>query len=172
VSVLADDDVEPEILERRIEDLLDRPVQAVDLVHEQDVVSLEPGQDRGHVALALEGWAGNAADPDAELLAHDVGQARLPEPGRPDEQDVVERFVARLRGRERDRELVLDPLLPDELGQAARAQRLLEDLFLGDDRRRQELRGHYAAFNAWRTRSSGGSSGSTAASACSASPSE
>ena len=34
---LADDDVEPEVLERRVEDLLDRPVDAVDLVDEEDV---------------------------------------------------------------------------------------------------------------------------------------
>ena len=51
---LADDDVEPEVLERRVEDLLDRPVEPVDLVDEEDVVRLERGQDRGDVALALE----------------------------------------------------------------------------------------------------------------------
>ena len=38
---LADDDVEPEVLERRVEDLLDRAVQPVDLVDEEDVVLLE-----------------------------------------------------------------------------------------------------------------------------------
>ena len=38
---LADDDVEPEVLERRVEDLLDRAVQAVDLVDEEDVALLE-----------------------------------------------------------------------------------------------------------------------------------
>ena len=51
---LADDDVEPEVLERRVEDLLDGAVQPVDLVHEEDVALLERGEDRGHVALALE----------------------------------------------------------------------------------------------------------------------
>jgi hypothetical protein len=55
---------------------------------------------------------------------------------------VVERLVARLRRVERDGELLLDPLLPDELGQASWTQRLLEVFFLGDDRRCQELSGH------------------------------
>ena len=34
---LADDDVEPEVLERRVEDLLDRAAEPVDLVDEEDV---------------------------------------------------------------------------------------------------------------------------------------
>src|SRR6266571_5577434 len=169
---LADDDVEAEVLERRIQDLLDRPVQPMDLVHEEHVVPLQPRQDRGHVALALERRPGDAADAHTKLLAHDVRQARLAEPGRTDQQHVVERVVARLRGGERDRELVLDPRLSDEIGQTPRAQRFLEDLLLRNDRRGQELGGHYAAFNACRTRSSGESSGSTAANACSASPTE
>ena len=41
---------------------------------------------------------------------------------RPDEENVVERLVALLRGLERNRELVLDPLLPDELTEPPRPQ--------------------------------------------------
>ena len=37
-GALADDDVEPEVLERRVEDLLDRAVDAMDLVDEEDVL--------------------------------------------------------------------------------------------------------------------------------------
>ena len=36
-GALADDDVEPEVLERRVEDLLDRAREPVDLVDEEDV---------------------------------------------------------------------------------------------------------------------------------------
>ena len=120
---LADDDVEPEVLERRVEDLLDRPVDAVDLVDEEHVARLERGQDRRHVALALERGAGDRADADVELLADDLRERRLAEPGRADEKDVVERLVARLRRRQRDRELLLDALLPDEVVEPARAER-------------------------------------------------
>ena len=105
---LADDDVQPVVLERRVEDLLHGAVQPVDLVHEEDVALLERGEDRGHVALALEGRAGDRADADAELLADDVGEARLSEAGRADEEDVVERLSSPLRGLEGDAELLLD----------------------------------------------------------------
>ena len=47
---LADHHVEREVLHGRIEDLLDRVVEAVDLVDEQDVPLVEVGQDRGEVA--------------------------------------------------------------------------------------------------------------------------
>ena len=69
----------------------------MDLVDEQDVVPLEAGEDRGHVPLALERRAGNAANADAELLAHDVGKARLAETGWADEQHVIECLVPSLR---------------------------------------------------------------------------
>ena len=166
---LADDDVEPEVLERRVEDLLDRAVDAVDLVDEQDVAILERGQDRGDVALALERGPGDRAQPDAELLAHDLRERRLAEARRADEQDVVERLAARLRRREGDRELLLDALLADELGEAPRAQRELELLLLGREDGGGGHGGHAACLSASRTRSSAGSSGSMPASACSAS---
>ena len=47
---LADEDVELEVLHGRIEDLLDRPVEPVDLVDEQDVALLEIGEQGGQVA--------------------------------------------------------------------------------------------------------------------------
>src|SRR3954464_4756656 len=91
-GALADDDVEPEVFERRVEDLLDRAVQAMDLVDEQHVVLLEAREDRRHVPFALERRPGDAADADPELLANDVRKARLAEARRPDDEDVVERF--------------------------------------------------------------------------------
>src|SRR5205823_88255 len=63
---------------------------------------------------------------------------------------------------------VLDALLADELGHPAGPQRLLELLVLQRDDRRHHL-GHAALFNACRTRSSAGASGSVCANACSAS---
>jgi hypothetical protein len=122
----------------------------VDLVDEQDVVPLETGEDRSHISFAFERRTCDTTDADAELLTDDVGKARLAEPRRADEQNVVQRLVAALRGVERDRKLLLDPLLPNELAQSARPQRLLEVLLLGRDGRCQELgRGrHYAAFSA------------------------
>ncbi len=153
---LAHHDVEPEVLERRIEDLLGRAAEAVDLVDEDDVARLDRGEDRRDV-LALERGAGDRADADAELLADDVREARLAEARRPDEQDVVERLATALRSVERDGELLLDAGLADELVEAARAETPLDLLLVVAESRRQELRGrvHAACFNASRTRSSG-----------------
>ena len=168
---LADDDVEPEVLQRGIEDLLDRPVDAVDLVDEEHVPGLERRQDRRHVALALERGAGDRADADVELLADDLRERRLAEPGRADEKDVVEGLVAGLRRGQGDRELLLDALLADEVGEAARAERGLERPVLLEDGAEQSAR-HAATRSARRTRSSAGSSGSTCASTSSASITE
>ena len=165
---LADDDVEPEILEGRVKHLFDGAAQPVDLVDEEDVARLHRGQDRRHVALALERGAGDAADADAELLAHDVGEARLAEAGRADEQHVVERLAARAGRLKRDVELLLEALLPDELVEPPWSQRAIELVLVGTHLGREELVGH-AALRAWRTRSSGGASGSVVASARSAS---
>ena len=52
---LADHHVERVVLHRRVEDLLDRAVEAVDLVDEQDVALVERGEDRGEVARPLDG---------------------------------------------------------------------------------------------------------------------
>ena len=193
---LADDDVQPEVLERRIEDLLDRRVEPVDLVDEQHIARLERGQDRRQVALALDRRSRDGAQAGAELLPDDVGKARLAEAGRAHQQYVIESLVPCLRCRERDVELLLQPLLPDELVESSRPERAVEVVLLLAENRRQELWfrsgagqagtsahgrlrrayagrlgfAHAAFFSATRTRSSAGSSRSTPASACSASP--
>ena len=60
---LADDEVELVVLHGGIEDLLDRRVEPVDLVDEQDVAVLEVGQQRGEVAGLGDDraprWSGN-----------------------------------------------------------------------------------------------------------------
>ena len=168
---LAHHDVEPEVLERGIENLLDCTVDAMDLVDEEHVLLVEAREDRRHVPLPLQRRPGDRADTDVELLADDRRERRLPETGRPDEQDVVERFTSRLGGLKRDVELLLRPFLADEIVESARPQRLLDLLVALAKHRRQEL-AHAALRRASRTRSSVGRSGSTRASACSASINE
>src|SRR5262249_28645370 len=166
---LPDDDVEPEVLERRVQDLLDGAVQAVDLVDEEHVARLERGEDRGDVALALERGARDLADGDAELAADDLREGGLAEAGRAGEQNVVERLPAPARRVERHRELLLDPFLADEVGERLRAERTVVLLLRLVHRRRDEPLAHAACFSAARTCSSTGSSSSTPASARSAS---
>src|SRR5207244_10715123 len=109
-------------------------VATVHLVEEEDAARAAAGQDRGHVAPALERRAGRRAEADAELLADDEGEARLAEPRRADQQQVVERLTAGPGRLERDRELLLDPLLADELVQPPRPQRPVELVLVGANR--------------------------------------
>ena len=90
---LADDQVELEILHRRIEDLLDRRREAVDLVDEQHVARLQVGEQRGEIAGALDHRPGGGAEADAQLARDDLRQRRLAEAGRAVEQHVVERLA-------------------------------------------------------------------------------
>ena len=102
----------------------------MDLVDEEHVARLDRREDRGDVLL-LERRPGDGAEADSELLADDLREGRLAEARRPGEQHVVERLAASLGGVERDPELLLDPLLADEVVEPARAQRALDLLVLG-----------------------------------------
>ena len=76
---LADDEVELEVLHRRIEDLLDRRIEPVDFVDEENVAVLEIGEQRREVAGLGDHRAGGGAEIDAELARHDLGERRLAE---------------------------------------------------------------------------------------------
>ena len=59
---LADQDVEAAVLHGRVEHLLDRPVEAVDLVDEEHVAVLQVGEERGEVAGPGQHRAGGDAE--------------------------------------------------------------------------------------------------------------
>ena len=133
---LADGDRQLAVLHRRVEGLLQRARQAVDLVDEEDAARLERGQERGDVALALERRAGGLHERDVELVRRRSGRATSCRgPGGPGEQHVVERLAAGARRLDEDRELVLDRALADEVLERARAQRAVE-LLVGPTPRR------------------------------------
>src|SRR5207249_2325222 len=119
---LAADEVELEVLHRRVEGFLDRAGEAVDLIDEEDVAVLQVGQDGGEGALVFDRRAGRRADVDAHLVRHDVGERRLPQPGRSRDQNVLDRLVAAARRRDQDLHVRLDAVLTDELGEAPRTQ--------------------------------------------------
>ena len=127
-GTLADHHVEGVVLHRRVEDLLDGPVQAMDLVDEQDVVVVEGGQDRGQVAGPLDRRAAGVADVDAELAGDDRGQGGLAEAGRAVQQDVIGGFTPPPRRRQQHREVGLDLALADVFGQAVGPERALDRL--------------------------------------------
>ena len=91
----------------------------MDLVDEEHRAGLERGQERRDVALALERGPGRLHERDAELGRDDLRQRRLAEAGRAGEQDVIERLPAAGGGLDRDRELVFDRSLADEVTEPA-----------------------------------------------------
>ena len=125
---LADRDRQAAVLHRRVEGLLERAGQAVDLVDEENGAGLERGQERRDVALALECGACGLHERDAELGGDDLRERRLAEPGRPGEQDVIECLAAAGGGLDRDRELILDRRLADEVTESAGSERAVEIL--------------------------------------------
>ena len=127
---LADHDVDLIVLERGVQDLLDDRRQPVDLVDEEDIVRLEVGEERGEIAGPLEHRPRGLAEIDAHLARDDVRERGLAEPGRPEEEHVIERLAPGARRLDEDRELPADLLLPDVLGELARAQAALDGFFV------------------------------------------
>ena len=122
-GAVADDQVELEILHRRIQHFLDRRLQAVDLVDEQHVFRLQVGQDRGEVAGLGDHRAGGGAEADAQLARDDLRERGLAEAGRAVQQHVVERLAAVLGGLDEDRQVLARGLLAGEVGEGLRPQR-------------------------------------------------
>ena len=125
-GALAEHDRQLAVLHRRVQRLLDRPVEAVDLVDEEHRPGLERGEEGGDVGLALQRRAGRLHERRLELGGDDVGERGLAEPRGPGEQHVVERLLAPARRLDEHLELAGHLNLVDEVGEAPRAQRAVE----------------------------------------------
>ncbi len=140
---LAEDDVELEILHRRIEHLFDRACQPVDLVDEEHVAFVEVGQHRGEITGSLDGRARRDVEAHTELDGDDVGERGLAQARRTGEQQVVGSLAASPCGLEDDREMLLELGLADEVLQLPRPQTaVLDDLLTGDRFGLQQLFAH------------------------------
>ena len=91
---LAGDEVEREVLHRRVERLLHRAVEAVHLVDEEHVAFVEAGEDRREHALVLERRTAGEPHVDAHLDGDDLRERGLAEAGWSVQQHVVERVAA------------------------------------------------------------------------------
>ena len=119
---LADDDVQLEVLHRRIEDLFDIGLKPVNLVHEKHIGRIEVGEDRRQIALDLNQRAGSRAKTGGHLVGNHRRQRGLSETGGTVEQDMIER-LAPLAGRsDRNFEVFLDSRLPDIFVERLRPQ--------------------------------------------------
>ncbi len=128
---LPDGDRQPLVLHRRIERLLQRARQTVDLIHEEHAARLERRQEGRDVALALERRSGGLHERHVELGGDDLRQRGLAQAGGAGQQQVVQRVPARGRRLDRDGQLLAQRLLADEVLQPAGTQRAVE-LVLAD----------------------------------------
>ncbi len=120
---VADHQVQHMVLHRRIEDLLHRRGQTMDLVDEQHVTRFEIGQDRGQVGGLGQDRAGGGAEVDPQLAGDDLGQGGLAEARRAEQQHVIERLAAPPRRVDEHLQVGLDRRLADELGEGLGPQR-------------------------------------------------
>src|SRR5262249_44260612 len=118
---LPDDEIELKIFHRRIEHLLHRGAQAMDLIDEEHVALFQIGEKRCKITGFCNNRPRGRTEPDTELTRHDLRQRSLAKSRRTDKQDVIERLAPFSRGLDEDAEISARLLLPDEFRQTLRA---------------------------------------------------
>src|ERR1700730_4924262 len=98
MRALFQNEVDGEILHRRVKKLLDGAGKPVDLIHEQDAAPLQIRENPHEIARSFEGRAGRRDQAPLHLVGYDVGEGRLAQSGWSMEKHVVQRFLA-LAGR-------------------------------------------------------------------------
>ncbi len=91
---LADDDIDRVVLHGGVKDLLDRTIEPVDLVHEQNVIFLQVGQQCRQITGLFDRRSGGDAHVHTHLVCDDGSHRRLAKTRRAVEQHVVERLTA------------------------------------------------------------------------------
>ncbi|MFO0634999.1 MAG: hypothetical protein U0168_19315 [Nannocystaceae bacterium] len=122
-AALAHRKIDAAVLHRRVQALLDRGREPMDLVDEQHVARLERGQVPGEDALVLDRGARGHVDAHAHLGREDLRHRGLAQPRRPVQQHVIERLAALLGRVDEHPQLALERALADVLVHRARAQR-------------------------------------------------
>ena len=103
----------------------------MNFVDEEHVVGLEVREDGREVARALENRSRGLAQMHAHFVGDDVCERGLSEPGRSEEEQMVERFAALARRTDEDVELFAHGLLAHVLGKMRRAQGAVDVFFVG-----------------------------------------
>ena len=91
----------------------------MDLVHEEDVVAGQIGQDGGQITAALQHRARGADQVDAQLGSHDLSQGRLAQTGVAVKERMVQRAAAFTGSAQIHAQIGTQFFLTDEIIQAA-----------------------------------------------------
>ena len=118
----ADDEIEFEILHRRVQNFFHRRVEPVNFVDEQNIAGLQVGQNRREVASLGNYRPRGRPKADPELTRHDLRQRRLSETGRPVQQGMVQRLATLARRLDENGQILSYRLLPDEIVESLRSQ--------------------------------------------------
>ena len=123
---LVDDDIEPIIFHRRVKIFLDRRLEPVDFIYEQDVAFLQARQQTRQLAGLLDHGSARVLDVRPHRVRDDVGERRLPKPGRPAQQNMFENVSAFLGRFDEQLQPFANFHLSGELAEHRRPERNLE----------------------------------------------
>ena len=115
----ADHDVDLVVLHRRIQHFLHGRLHAVDFVDEQDIVGLQIGQQGRQIAGLFDHRPRGLAQVHAQFVGNHVRECGLAQPGRAEDQDVIECFAASLGGLDIDAQLLAHSFLAQVFIQGA-----------------------------------------------------
>ena len=116
------DEVDLEILHRRVKKLLDDAAEPVNLVDEENVALLQRRQHAHEILRFLERRAARRPKVCTELARDKTGERRLAEPRRTVKEHVFEGLPATLCGVDRDPQVFDHALLSDVLVEGARTK--------------------------------------------------
>ena len=127
----ADQDVEVEVFERRVQHLFDVGQQTVDFVDEENLAQPDVAEDAGEIEFLLQHRAGSLVDGNVEFCRDNRCERGLTEAWRTVEQHVVHGFVALAGGGDGDGEILFKLGLTGEVGETMRTQSGFELRFFG-----------------------------------------
>jgi hypothetical protein len=125
---LTDNEVELEVLHRRIEDLFNRRVEAMDFINKEHVALFEVGQKCCEITGLGNYRTGRRAKADAQFLGHNLRKRRLAKTRRPRKQHMIQRIAARFGRLNEDAQVRARLLLPDKFGKRLRPDGRLESV--------------------------------------------
>ena len=118
----ANHDVDLVVLQRGVEDFFHHGREAVNLVNEQHIPRLQPGEQGGQVLGLFQHRAAGLAQVYPQFGGNDVRQRRLAQAGRAKQQHMVQRLAALFGGTDKDFQLLARLGLADVFIQQLGAQ--------------------------------------------------